>query len=885
MNRDEWRRIKDIAGDALAEPEVTRLSYIAGRCGTDDVLRGEVLALLDSTAKASDLYEEPALTSSGAAWVLEEVEKTHASMIGRRVGAYRLVEEIGRGGMGAAYLAERADDAYEKRVAIKLIKRGMDSDAILRRFRHERQILANLNHPNIATLLDGGTTDDGLPYFVMEYIDGRAIDDFCDGQGLTLVERIRIFLAVCDAVQYAHANRVVHRDLKPSNILVTSSGTPKLLDFGIARALDGRAAGETEPTLPGPALTPQFASPEQIRGLTVTAASDIYSLGLVLYTLVAGRLPYSVAGRSPAEAERVICADTVPPPSAAAGPKSPLRQPDTGVGRRRRLIADLDLIITTALRKAPDQRYATVQAFARDLQRCLEGLPIAARPEPAVRRFVRTVRAKPAGIAAAAAAIVTAALLLGVPRRADQAAPIQSVAVLPLVNATGDPDLEYLADGLTEDLIRRLSRLPDLRVIARNSVYRYKGLEIDAAAVGRELGVQAIVTGDLTQLDDDRLSVSAELVDARNRAHLWGERHSGGMGDVHLLDQQIARQIASALRPELPPDDIQFGRRGADDPETYRLYLRGRYFWNRRTTDDFRKSIGYFEQAVGRDPTFALAYSGLADSYSLLTEYHGAPAGETYPPAKAAAVRALEIEPDLAEAHTSMAYVHQFYEWNWAAAEAAYERAIELDPAYATAHQWYAEYLSAMGRVDEALEAIHRAAEIDPLSLIINSVEANILYLGRRYDRAIDQALKVIDMDRNFPEVYEYLKRAYDQKGDYASAIAARQKRRQILGLDAVMTPALQAATSAATAREYWESRLQQERVEAQLEGVRPWEFAELHAQAGEAARALDWLEQACREPDFMMMYINVAPNLDPLRREPRFQKLLQQSCRTLPPQ
>ena len=870
MTRDEWRRIKDIAGDALAEPEGTRFSYVAARCGADDVLRGEVLALLESAASASHLYEEPALTSAGAALVLEEVEKQESSMIGRRVGAYRLIAELGRGGMGIAYLAQRADDAYERRVAVKLIKRGMDTDAILRRFRHERQILANLNHPNIATLLDGGSTDDGLPYFVMEYVDGLPIDEFCDAKRLTLVERLKIFQGVCGAVQYAHANQVVHRDLKPSNILVTSSGTPKLLDFGIAKALDAAAPGETELTLSARALTPQFASPEQVRGLPVTAASDIYSLGLVLYLLVAGRLPYSVAGRSPSETERVICEEPVGPPSAAAGTHSP---------QRRRLNADLDIIITTALSKEPAQRYSSAQTLADDLQRCVDGLPIAARPERLTQRFARRLRTKPAWTAVPMAALLAAAIAIALPRSVGETPQIQSIAVMPLVNTTGDPDLEYLSEGLTEDLIHRLSQLPELRVIARNSVYRYKGREVDVAALGRELGVEAILTGQMSRVAD-RLTVSVELVDARNRARLWGERQDRAMDDVHLFEMQMANEIARALRPEMSREGARFKRRGASDPETYQLYLKGRYFWNKRTTEDFRKSIGYFEQAVRRDPTFAPAYSGLADSYSLLTEYHGAAARDTYPHAKAAAAKALALDDDLAEAHTSMAFIHQFYEWDWIAAEAAYRRAIELNPAYATAHQWYAEYLSAMGRVDEALTAIHRAGDVDPLSLIINAVEANILYMGRRYDLAVDQALKTIDMDPNFPEVYEYLKRAYDQKGDYGNAIAARQKRRQILGRNADLTPALLAAASASSPREYWRNRLQQELVEAKTEGAQSWEFAELHAQAGDTARALDWLEQACREPDFMIVYIKVAPNLDPLRGEARFQKLVQQRCR-----
>jgi serine/threonine protein kinase/tetratricopeptide (TPR) repeat protein len=890
MTPDEWQHIKEITTGALTEPEAARSAYVMARCGGDEILCLEVLSLLDSTVKATDLFETPAFTAAGGAvWVLTEADKLQSPIIGRRIGAYRLVAEIGRGGMGAAYLAERADQAYEKRVAVKLIKRGMDIDAILRRFRHERQILANLDHPNIATLLDGGTTDDGQPYFIMEYVDGLPIDAFCDANKLSIVERLTLFRAVCAAVHHAHQNRVIHRDLKPSNILVTTSGTPKLLDFGIAKLLDADEAPDTtEATLLARAMTPQYASPEQIRGEAVTPSSDIYSLGVLLYQLLIGRPPYSFNGRTPADVERIICTEPPPKPSTVVDASASPSRGEQPRHLRRRLAGDLDLIALTALRKEPERRYATAQALGDDIQRYLEGSPIAARPEALGHRVTRFVRRRQTAawiLASVLSGLILATAIAFVigprPRPTGASAAIESIAVLPISNSTGDPDLEYLSDGITEDLINRLSRVARLKVIARDSVYRYKGREIDPEMVGRELGVQAILTGRVARRGGN-LSISAELVDARDRSQLWGERHDREIGDLQLLQIELAQHIANSLRLQLSREEqTRLNRNDARDPATYELYLKGRYFWNRRTTSDFQKSISYFRQAVERDPSFALAYSGLADSYSLLTEYHAAPASATYAEAKGAATRALMIDDELAEAHTSLAYIKQFYEWDWKAAESGFKRAIELNPTYATAHQWYAEYLSAMGRQEEAIAEIRRAEAFDPLSLIINSVEANILYMGRQYDRAIEQCRKVLDMDPNFPEAYEYLKRSYDQQGSYSKAIAARQRRREILGLNAKATPALQAARSATSSKEYWQRRFEQELEESKAEGARLYEFAEILAQAGEKGRALDWLEKACSQPDFMMMYIKVAPNLDPLRNEPRFNELLQRGCRT----
>jgi len=885
MTRERWQQVKRIAAAALAEPDAGRTAFLAAQCGGDEGLRAEVESLLDATARAADFYESPTLLIEGADAALDVLSQAgDASRIGERIGAYRLVRLLDAGGMGTAYLAERADAEFEKNVAIKLIKRGMDTEAVLRRFRHERQILATLEHPNIVMLLDGGTTRDGLPYFVMEYVDGAPIDHYCARNRLSIDDRLRLFQAVCAAVHHAHQRRIVHRDLKPNNILVTPGGMPKLLDFGIAKLLDPDSDPDTaEPARAPMAMTPQYASPEQVRGEPPTTASDIYSLGVLLYELLVGAPPYRLERLTTREVERTVCDDVPMRPSTAIDPALIESLAATRTALRRQLSGNLDAIVLKALEKDPARRYQSAKALADDVQRHLDGRIAEARtaagfrPPAAAPRWVARPRIAFAIVLLLAA--VGALYWSWARQPAAAPAPAIAIAVLPFETIGSDQDLEYVSDGITDSVIGRLARSSRLKVIARDSAYRYRAAPIDPRDVRRALGVDKILTGRVAR-SDRRLVVTAEMTDAPTGRREWSERYEFSGNEVQLIERALVRQVAASLRLQLPAgQQRRLYQSYTTVPKAYEAYLRGRFFWNKRTADGFRRSIQYFTQAIAHDRSFALAYSGMADAYGLLTEYHAATAAETYEPARRAVETALSLDPNLAEAHTSLAYIRQFYEWDWIGAEEAYQRAIELNPQYATARQWYAEYLSAMGRHDEALTMIRRAQEIDPLSLIVNAVEANLLYMAGRDDEAIARSRRVIEMDSNFPEAYEYLKRSLDRKGLYEEAIAARQRRRAILGLDASLTPALRAAASARTPLVYWQKRLEQEIDESREEGVQPFEFVELTAQAGDKAQALDWLERACAAHDFMMMYVKVAPNLAPLRGEPRYRQVVQRGC------
>ena len=461
------------------------------------------------------------------------------------------------------------------------------------------------------------------------------------------------------------------------------------------------------------------------------------------------------------------------------------------------------------------------------------------------------------------------------PQETKTVAAIRSLAVLPFKPIGAGEEDEYLGLGMADALITKLSNVRGINVRPTSAVRKYGAHDQDPAAAGRDLRVEAVVEGSVQRVGE-RIRVTVQLVSVRDGAPLWAEKFDEQFTDIFAVQDRISEQVARALTPSLSSAEKELlTKRYTESSEAHQLYLKGRFFWNKRTVEGLKKGIGYFNEAVEKDPSYALAYAGLADSYSLLGDYESLPPQQVYPQAKKAAERALELDEQLAEAHAALALIKAAYDWDWPGAESEYRRAIKLNPNYETAHQWYAEYLSGMGRHEEAIAEIRRAKEINPTSLIINAVEAWVLYYARDYDQAIAQAQKVVEMDPQFAEVYEYLKRCYDQKGMYREAIAARQTRRKLIGYDAEETAALREASAATSARVYWQKRLEQEVEESRREPSTAFDMAEIFAQLGEKDEAFKWLERAYEERSFFMMYLKVAPNLDPLRSDPRFTDLL----------
>jgi len=858
VTREEWRRIKAVAAGALEQPEDTRPDYLAATCGDDRDLRDQVESLLASAAEASPLFETPSVVIAGARAVIEALARFETSRVGEQIGAYRVVRELGGGGMGAAYLAVRADDAYEKTVAIKVLKRGMDTEAVLRRFRHERQILAGLDHPNIARLLDGGTTADGLPYFVMEYAEGVAIDRYCDERQLSIPDRIAVFCRVCDAVGHAHAHRVIHRDLKPGNILVTADGVPKLLDFGISKVLAADPAESTDSTAFSRAMTPQYASPEQMRGAPITVASDVYSLGLLLYELLTGRRPYSLDGLTLQQVDQIVCAD------------EPLR-PST---YHRALAGDLDNIVLMALRKEPARRYATVDDLSQDLLRHLDGRAVRARSDDVgyrAGRFLKRHRVRAIEAAVVLMLLIVAAATWWSSARAPtgSGATVQSLAVMPFV-VKGSAEAEYLSDGLADGLIDGLSRLPQLKVLSRGTAFGFKGRAVDPRSISHDFNVQRVVLGRLVEAGS-QIDLQIDIVDSSGR-QLWTSRYSEALAGLSGLQDRIVRDVAVQLHVDLANGPA--ARRHSSDSEAYQLYLRGRYLWNKRTEDGFTRGLDYFKQALTKDPRYALAYAGIADCYNLLGIWGAMAPHEAMPKVKQAALAAIAIDNTLAEAHTSLAFVHWVYDWDWAAAGREFEEALRLDPSYATAHDWYAYYLASIGRFDEALAHVKRAQTIEPVSISIATDVGELYYWARQYDRAVEQLRSVLQIEPEFPMARNILGLTYLKTGDLARGVEELEAARRLSpGPRTISTLAY--GYGAAGAREQAKKTLDELRDLSKERYTSAFARAVAYVGSGDSEQALSELEVAFVERSDTMAVLRVYPVLDGLRNEPRFKDLL----------
>jgi serine/threonine protein kinase/Tfp pilus assembly protein PilF len=782
-------------------------------------------------------------------------------VIGQTISHYRVVEKLDSGGMGVVYAAQ--DIRLGRRVALKFLPEALAHDPkTLQRFEREARAASSLNHPGICTIYEVEEYDH-QPVIVMELLEGESLKQRISRGPTLAVELVDLGFQIADALEAAHANGIVHRDIKPGNIFVVGSGRVKILDFGLAKVVHPITEEESEAdsltlegVIPG---TTSYMSPEQARGEEIDGRSDLFSLGVVLYELATGQRPFT-------RKNRILTLDAI----LHARPALPTTLNPT-------LPAEVEQIITKCLEKNRDLRYQHASKLRSDLQR-LKRDTESGKTVPSAPAIPRRPR-RTMVIGGAAMVLIAALIAVGTFHFAN-ARRIRSIAVMPFSDSSGDPNLEYLSDGITDGIIDKLSGLPNIKVISRTSAFRYKKREIEPPKVARELGVEALVTGQVAQRGDD-LSVSTELVDAREDRHLWGEQYHRRLADISSLQREIAAAISENLRMRLTSrDKKQLAKSYTTNPEAYQLYLKGRYYWGKNTVEGLQKGVEYFEQAIEKDPGNAQAYAGLAGCYDDLAGGMAyLPPKENFPKAKAAALKALELDDTLAEAHTALGWIKWAYDWDWSSAEREFKRAIELDANSAVAHGRYGTYLITMGRFDEGIAEGRRAQELDPLSQrIVGFLGYQYLAAGR-YDESISQFKKAIELDPTAMWLHALLGWAYARKGMYAQAIAEHER----MGVAAYAVSGENQVVASGLA---WIYALAGKRNDAAriLEAfnhlpsqtyVDFYQVGAIYAAMGDKDRAFESLKKGYDQRSGSMAYIKVEPYWDNVRSDPRFTVLL----------
>lgn len=849
--------------------EKDRAALLDRECADDAELRSEVEALLASDERVEGFIESPAFEET-----LEWIENSEANApMPEAVGPFKILSRLGSGGMGDVYLAE--DSRLGRRVALKLLRPSLVGNTQSRsRFIREARLASALDHPNICTIHEIGEAS-GVLFIAMQYLEGNTLKQVINDQPSSLDSLVSVSLQVGNALATAHAQGIIHRDIKSSNIIITPRGQAKVLDFGLARPMK-REEGDTELTLDGAVMgTPSYMSPEQSRGERADHRSDIFSFGVVMYEMATGRAPFKAGSLS----------QTI---------NAVINEPHTPVAELNRNVPqELSAVIDRSLAKRPEDRYQSIQAMIDDFRQMAQATgsigPLSldtladshSRTRQAThggfREWIGGAVRKPVLLIGLATILIVLTILIYVfQSRPASAGRIKSIAVLPFKPlVAGDRD-EPLELGMADSLISRLSNLTEINVRPISAVRKYADIQQDALAAGREQKVDAVVDGQI-QKSGDRIRVTVRLMRIDDGRSMWASQFDEKMTNIFRVQDSISQRVAGALALKLTAAEREgLTRQYTENTEAYELYLKGRYHLNRLTDDGFLKGLEYFQKAVDKDPDFALAHVGVAESYNDLAGFNVRPPSEMYPKAKSAVLTAVKMDNRIPEAHAVLAIIKLAHDWDWTGAEQEFKRALELSPTNSDAHQQYSFYLTCMGRFDEALAEAKRAEETDPVSLVKISATGQVLIVARRYDDGIGKIRNALEMEPNFGFAHWLLGLAYMYKGDYDRAIPAFQKSIPLSG-DSPDEPASLAIAYARSGK-LTEARkiLNELKQQSKRMYVSPSVFASLYLALGESDQAFAWFDKAFDDRDNMMILLKVEPYFDPFRSDPRFTKLLE---------
>ena len=737
-------------------------------------------------------------------------------MIGKTISHYQILEKLGEGGMGEVYLAE--DTKLDRRVALKFLPTQLASDEELRaRFKREAQAAAALNHPNIITIHEVAEYET-RPFIAMEYVEGEPLKNLIGKKELSIGEVLDVALQVSDGLAVAHQAGIVHRDIKPQNILMGKDGRVRICDFGLAKAKRDVTLTQEGSTLG----TIAYMSPEQAQGTEADHRSDIFSFGVVLYEMVTGQLPFK--GEHEAAVINSIVNDT---PEPLARYKSDVPE-------------KLEGIIGKAMEKNLDLRYQHVDDVGVDLRRLKTEL------ETGVTKTLESAKK-----------------------------PTPSVAVLPFTNLSADKEQEYFCDGMAEEIINALTHVEDLRVVARTSAFSFRGKEIDIRDIGKKLSVGTVLEGSVRKAGN-RLRITAQLVNVADGYHLWSEKYDRNMEDVFAIQDEISLAIVDKLKVKLlGAEKADLMKHHTENKEAYTNYLKGLYFWNRRSEVGFNKALEYFQKAIEIDPLYALPYVGIADTFNIMGHFCFIHPGEAFSKAKTAVKKALEIDDRLGEAHASLAWIHVCSDWDWLSAEREYKRAVELNSNYATAHEWYALFLAGMERFDEAIAEVKQALELDPLSVMINAIVGVIFYFSRQYDEAIKYHRKAIEIDPNFVFAYIWQGLAYWEKGMNNEALVSLQKAVAVANDMTYALGHLGMIYALADQRDEAIKIIDQLSELSIKRYVSPLHIALVYVGLDEKDKVFEYFEKAYLEREPYLFYLKMSSIYDSLRSDPRFTALL----------